>query len=109
MTDLTQGRAPGQLDPEPTLFGTARVDPVVAPDGSTELSRAVEWINRRARRFAFGGMLRARLVGDPVAAANVRASTQPLRDFRNDSLTPVDDIDEAEVYGEPRTNWSPNP
>lgn len=96
-----------RLDPEPTLFGIGRIDPTVAPDGSTEYSRAVAWINRRARRLAFGAALRVRLVGDPIAAQNIRASTQPLIDHINDMRMPVDDIDEAE-YGQPITNWGPN-
>lgn len=108
MTDLTTEGAPGHLDPEPTLFGTGRIDPVVAPDGSTEYSRAVEWLRRRAARLAFGAQLRTLLIGDPIAAQNTRASYQPLLDYKNDQLKPVDDLESDDVYGPPRTNWGPN-
>lgn len=90
-----------ELDPEPTMFGTAALWP-------GEYERAVRYIQNRAARFAFGAQLRARLVGNPIAAANIRASTQPLRDLVADMTMPVDDLDEDAVYGDPITNWGAN-
>jgi hypothetical protein len=94
------------LDPEPTLFGTARIDPHVYPDGSTEYSKALIWRIRRDNRAAFGARLRAALTGDPVVAANIRANTQPLRDYANDmhQFDPSHGDDEQK----PETGWDPN-
>lgn len=107
MTDWTNQDLPVALDPVPTMFGTGRIDPLVAPNGSTEYSRAVAWINRRARRLAFGAMLAAKLVGDPIAAANITASTQPLVDFKNDQMRGVEESAD-EGFGPPATNWHAN-
>jgi hypothetical protein len=93
------------LDPNPTIFGTGRIDPLVAPDGSTEYSRAIQWINDRAARTAFGSRLRIALLGDPIAAYNLRAAFQPLIDWRNDLMgDPYEDFD----YDDPTSNWGPN-
>lgn len=93
------------LDPDPTLFGTGRIDPTVAPDGSTEYSRAIVWINNRAARLAFGAELRTYLIGDPIAALNLRAAFQPLIDWKNDQQAPpYEDYD----YDDPASNWGPN-
>jgi len=91
-----------QLDPDPTLFGTGRIDPTVAPDGSTELSRATEWILNRAKRDAFGAKLRMALLGDPIAAMNLNANWQALLDWKNDQMQPPYDDEE---YDDPRSNW----
>ena len=93
------------LDPDPTIFGTGRIDPLVAPDGSTEYSRAILWLKNRAARLAFGAELRAMLIGDPIAAYNLRAQYQPLLDFKNDMQGPVA---EEWCYDDPPSNWGPN-
>lgn len=94
------------LDPDPTIFGTGRIDPTaVAPGDVGEYQRAVLWINNRAARLAFGGRLRAALVGDPIAAYNVRAAFQPLIDWRNDQMVPPGEETE---YDDPPSNWSGN-
>ena len=94
-----------QLDNDPTIFGIGRIDPLVAPDSSTEYTRAIEWINNRASRLAFGAQLRVALIGDPIAALNVEAAFQPLLDFKNDqALPPYEDFE----YDDPRSNWGPN-
>ena len=92
MTDLTTIELPAQLDPEPTFYGTGRIVPQVAPDGSTEYSRAIDWYNKRATRLAFGGQLRVKFVGDPVVAMNIRAAWQPLLDYIADQPLPVTDV-----------------
>ena len=96
-----------QLDPDPTLFGIGRIDPLAAPDGSTEFTRALEWVTNRAKRMAFGSRIRVSLIGDPIAAQNVRADFQPIVDWINDSRQPTgyEDFD----YDDPRNNWSSNP
>ena len=96
------------LDPEPTLFGTARINEHVAPDGSTEYTRARLWLLNRAKRYAFGARLYAKLVGDPIIAQNIRADFQPFADHANDMLDATDDIDPDELYGHPLTNWGAN-
>lgn len=94
-----------QLDPDPTIFGTGRIDPLVAPDGSDEYSRAILWIQNRAARLAFGAQLRVALLGDPIAAYNLRANFQPLLDWKNDmTQTQVEDFE----YDDPRSNWGAN-
>lgn len=100
MTDWTNQELPVELDPVPTQFGTGRIAP-------GEYSRAVAWINRRARRLGFGAFLASRLVGSPIAAANIAASTQPLIDFKNDQNMPVDES-ANEGFGPPVTNWRAN-
>jgi hypothetical protein len=91
------------LDPDPTLFGTGRIDPLVASDGSTEYSRAILWINNRAARISFGAYLRVLLLGDPIAAYNVGANWQPLADHVHDMQLPIyGDIE----YEDPPSNWS---
>lgn len=96
-----------QLDPTPTLFGIGRIDPHEAPDGSTEYSRALLWITNRARRLSLGARIRVPLIGDPIAAYNVRADWQPISDWVNDIQGPdvYDDFD----YDDPRSNWESNP
>lgn len=93
------------LDPDPTIFGTGRIDPLVAPDGSSEYSRAILWINNRAARLSFGARLRMHLVGDPIAAYNLRAAFQPLLDWKNDQQMPV--FEDFE-YDDPPSNWGAN-
>ncbi len=90
-----------ELDPAPSLFGTAALAP-------GELERAMRYLENRAARFAFGARLQAMLVGNPIAGANVRAAYQPLRDVANDLSMPVADLDEDDVYGSPITNWGAN-
>jgi hypothetical protein len=93
------------LDPDPTLFGAGRIDPLVAPDGSTEYSRAIQWLRNRAKRLAFGAELRVALIGDPIAAYNLRANFQPLLDWKNDQQPPAfEDI----TYDDPPSNWGAN-
>lgn len=93
------------LDPEPTIFGTGRIDPLVAPDSSTEYTRAIAWINNRAARMAFGAQLQVGLLGDPIAAYNLRAAYQPLLDWRADLQTsPYEDFE----YTDPSSNWGSN-
>jgi hypothetical protein len=94
------------LDPAPTIFGTGHIDPLVAPDGSDEYSRAILWINNRAARLAFGAELRVLLIGDPIAAYNVRANYQPLIDWKNDQMEPS--FEDYE-YDDPPNNWGSNP
>jgi len=94
-----------QLDPDPTIFGVGRIDPTVAPDGSTEYTRAILWLQNRAKRLAFGAQLRTRLIGDPIAAYNLRAAYQPLLDYKNDQAPPpFEDIH----YDDPASNWGAN-
>lgn len=93
------------LDPDPTIFGIGRIDPLVAPDNSTEYTRAILWVQNRAKRLAFGASLRTMLIGDPIAAYNLRAAYQPLIDYRNDQMTPAtEDIH----YDDPVSNWGAN-
>ena len=95
-----------QLDPDPTLFGIGRIDPLEAPDGSTEFTRALLWITNRAKRMAFGARIRVVLIGDPIASQNVRADWQPISDWINDinSPAPYEDF----TYDDPRSNWDSN-
>lgn len=94
-----------QLNPEPTLFGTGGIDPLVAPDQSTEYTRAVLWVQNRAARLAFGARIRVALLGDPIAAQNVRAAYQPLIDWKNDQQQPAYEDFE---YDDPPNNWGSN-
>ena len=95
------------LDPDPTIFGIGRIDPLVAPDGSTEYSRAIQWITNRVERYAFGSQIRVPLIGDPIAAHNLNANWQPLLDFKND-MTSTGGYEDFE-YDDPPNNWSANP
>jgi len=57
-------------------------------------ARAAAYRAQTARREAFRAEMRARLAGDPVAAAELRANYQPLTDAANDAGGPWDDFPE---------------
>ena len=78
----------GTLDPQPTLFGISGVDALPSADGSTELSRATLWLTNRARRFAYLAQVQVGLIGNPIAAQNLRARYQPLLDYLTDMTGP---------------------
>lgn len=98
-----------ELDPTPTMFGISRIASENGDGGAGELSRAMLWINQRAKRFAFRGQLIADLIGDPIAAQNRRADFQPLRDFQDDMRNPVFDFDADQFDSSPIGNQGLNP
>lgn len=75
---------PAQVDPVPTMFGTGRIASQEGDNGAAELSKAILWINQRARRYGFEAFLESTLISDPVLAQNRRADLQPLIDFFDD-------------------------